>query len=130
MPHSGPTSARARASPGSPSRPRPSCVARTGCSMRTLSTTVPATPSRSALGNLSRKLSNANLSLNQIAPDVLASLRAQGITTQLQQYRPYPQFTDVLIQFPSNGLSDYYAVLVRADKRFSGGLSFGANYTF
>jgi len=82
------------------------------------------------LGNLSRKLSNANLSLNQIAPDVLSSLQARGVTTQLQQYRPFPQFTDVLIQFPTNGLSDYYALLVRADKRFSHGLSFGANYTW
>ncbi|PYR01585.1 MAG: hypothetical protein DMG00_31045, partial [Acidobacteria bacterium] len=83
-----------------------------------------------ALGNLSRNLSNANLSVNQIAPNVLSSLQAQGITTQLQQYRPFPQFTDVLIQFPTNGLSDYYALLVRADKRFSHGLSFGANYTW
>src|SRR5437867_2659015 len=82
------------------------------------------------LGNLSRNLSNANLSVNQITPQVLSSLQAQGITTQLQQYRPFPQFTDVQIQFPSNGLSDYYALLVRADKRFSHGLSFGANYTW
>src|SRR5207247_2557273 len=83
-----------------------------------------------ALGNRSRKLSNANLSLNQIAPDVLSSLQAQGITTQLQRYRPFPQFTDVLIQFPTNGESNYYAGLARVDKRFSHGLSFGANYTW
>jgi hypothetical protein len=82
------------------------------------------------LGNLSRRLANANLSVNQIAPQVLSSLQAQGIATQLQQYRPFPQFTDVLIQFPTNGVSDYYAALVRADKRFSHGLSFGANYTW
>src|SRR5205807_3869578 len=56
--------------------------------------------------------------------------QAQGITTQLQQYRPYPQFTDVQIQFPSNGRSNYYAALVRAEKRFSHGLSFGGNYTY
>src|SRR5207253_3195134 len=30
----------------------------------------------------------------------------------------------------TNALSDYYALLVRADKRFSHGLSFGANYTW
>ena len=82
------------------------------------------------LGNLARKLANANLSLNQIAPQVLSSLQAQGITTQLQKYRPFPQFTDVQIQFPTNGVSNYYAALVRADKRFSHGLSFGANYTW
>src|SRR5207245_2603888 len=82
-----------------------------------------------ALGNVSRNLSNANLSLNQISPQVLSSLQAQGITTNLQQYRPFPQFTDVQIQFPTNGLSDYYAGLVRVDKRFSHGLSLGANYT-
>src|SRR5207249_9605284 len=82
------------------------------------------------LGNLSRNLSNANLSLNQIAPQTLTSLQSQGITTQLQQYRPFPQFTDVQIQFPTNGLSDYWALLIRADKRFSRGLSFGANYTW
>ena len=62
--------------------------------------------------NLSRNLSNANLSLNQIRPDVLSSLQAQGITTQLQQYRPFPQFTDVQIQFPSNALPDYCALLL------------------
>jgi hypothetical protein len=84
----------------------------------------------SMLGNLSRKFANANLSLNQITPQVLSSLQAQGITTALQQYRPFPQFTDVQIQFPTNGVSNYYALLLRADKRFSRGLSFGANYTW
>jgi hypothetical protein len=76
------------------------------------------------LGNLSRKLPLSNLSINQIAP--------QSLTTQtaLQAYRPYPQFSNVSIQSPTIGISNYYAGLIRIEKRYSFGLNFGANYTW
>jgi hypothetical protein len=78
----------------------------------------------SALGNLSRKLPNANLPLNQIAPQVLDPAH------QSQSDRPYPQFNQVTMIAPTIGLSNYYAGLVRFQKRYSHGLSIGANYTF
>jgi Carboxypeptidase regulatory-like domain/TonB-dependent Receptor Plug Domain len=77
-----------------------------------------------ALGNLSRKLSNANLSMNQIQPQIL------GPQHSSQKDRPFPQFTDVAIQFPTIGVSNYYAGMVRIQKRYSRGLSFGVNYTW
>ena len=76
------------------------------------------------LGNLSRKLPVSNLSIDQIAPNVLT---AQHDT---QAYRPYPQFSNVSIQSPTIGISNYYAGLVRIEKRYSFGLNFGANYTW
>jgi hypothetical protein len=76
------------------------------------------------LGNLSRKLANANLSLNQIAPQLL------GPQHSAQKDRPFPQFTDVAIQNPTLGVSNYYAGVLRIEKRYSRGLSFGANYTW
>ncbi|HWD97431.1 MAG TPA: carboxypeptidase regulatory-like domain-containing protein [Bryobacteraceae bacterium] len=77
-----------------------------------------------ALGNLSRKLAVSNLSIDQIAPNVLT---AQHDT---QAYRPYPQFSNVSIQSPTLGVSNYYAGMIRIEKRYSYGLNFGANYTW
>jgi hypothetical protein len=76
------------------------------------------------LGNLSRKLPVSNLSLDQIAPGVLT---AQHDT---QAYRPFPQFSNVSIQSPTMGTSNYYAGLLKIQKRYSFGLNFGANYTW
>jgi hypothetical protein len=76
------------------------------------------------LGNLSRKLPVSNLSIDQIAPQVLSAQRST------QAYRPYPQFSNVSIQSPTIGYSNYYAGLVRIEKRYSYGLNFGANYTW
>jgi hypothetical protein len=78
----------------------------------------------SALGNLSRKLANANLSLNQIAPQILSPQHSS------QRDRPFPQFTGVAIQNPTLGISNYYAGMLRVEKRYSLGVSFGANYTW
>ena len=77
-----------------------------------------------ALGNLSRKLAVSSLSIDQIAPNVLT---AQHDT---QAYRPFPQFSNVSIQSPTLGISNYYAGMVRIEKRYSYGLNFGANYTW
>jgi hypothetical protein len=78
----------------------------------------------SALGNLSRKLPNANLSLDQIFPQILSPQHSS------QKDRPFPQFTDVSIQNPTLGVSNYYSGMVRIEKRYSRGLSLGANYTW
>jgi hypothetical protein len=76
------------------------------------------------LGNLSRKLPNAVLPINQIPWSIL------GPTHSSQKDRPFPQFTNVSIQNPTLGVSNYYAGMVRVEKRFSHGLNFGANYTW
>jgi len=76
------------------------------------------------LGNLARKLPNSNLSLNQIPTSIL------GPAHSTQKDRPYPQFSDVQIIAPTLGVSNYYAGLVRLQKRYSRGLSLGATYTY
>ncbi len=78
----------------------------------------------SVLGNLSRSLANANLSLDQILPQVL------GPGHSSQKDRPFPQFTNVSITRPTLGDSNYYAGVLTIEKRYSAGLSFGANYTW
>jgi len=76
------------------------------------------------LGNLSRKMPASNLALNQILPSLL------GPNCDTQTCRPYPQFTNVSIEIPTIGVSNYYAGMVRIEKRYSYGLNFGATYTF
>ncbi len=78
----------------------------------------------SAIGNLARKLPGAGLSINQIRPEVLNAAH------QSQRDRPFPQFSGVTIQGPTMGLSNYYAGLLKAEKRFSRGFNVTANYTF
>lgn len=80
------------------------------------------------LGNLSRKLSCANISINQIPPDRLDAIRPAGVFRQA--WRPFPQFNDVQLLQPSFGVTNYHAGILRAEKRFSGGLSFLATYTW
>jgi hypothetical protein len=76
------------------------------------------------LGNVSHKLSEAAMPIDQILPSRL------GPNCDTQACRPYPQFTNVSIQNPTLGDSRYVAGLVRIEKRFSHGLNFGANYTY
>ncbi|MBV9085096.1 MAG: TonB-dependent receptor [Acidobacteriaceae bacterium] len=76
------------------------------------------------LGNLSRKLPSTALSIDQIPPWIL------GPRSDTQQYRPYPQFSNVSIQSPTLGVANYYAAVARIEKRYSHGLNFGASYTF
>jgi hypothetical protein len=78
----------------------------------------------SALGNLGHKLPNANLSIDQIAPNVL------GPGSSSQANRPFPQFSNVTILSPTLGDSAYYASFVRVQKRFSRGFNLVASYTF
>jgi hypothetical protein len=77
----------------------------------------------SYLGNLSRKLSSSNLSLNQVPPSLLTA-------TSSQINRPFPQFTDVILQSPTLGVTNYHAFVVRGEKRFSHGFNILTTYTF
>jgi len=78
----------------------------------------------SVLGNLGRKLPSANLSINQIAPQIL------GLNHRSQADRPFPQFGDVILLAPSIGISNYYAGLLKVERRFSGGLNLTISYTW
>ena len=77
----------------------------------------------SYIGNLSRKLASANLSLNQVRPELLSP-------ASTQRDRPFPQFTNVSVILPSLGVSSYHALLVRAEKRFESGWNFLGTYTY
>ncbi len=76
------------------------------------------------LGNLSRKLASTGLAINQIQPSIL------GPAHQSQRDRPFPQFSNVTVQSPTLGLANYYAAMIRFQKRYSKGLSLGGNYTW
>jgi len=76
------------------------------------------------LGNLSRKLPSQNLSINQIAPEKMAA----GLTQQRE--RPFPQFSNVTVLFPTLGVSNYHAGVLRVEKRFSHGFNVMSTYTW
>ncbi|MDQ6701182.1 MAG: hypothetical protein M3Z36_13460, partial [Acidobacteriota bacterium] len=78
----------------------------------------------SYLANLSRKLPNANITLNQIPPSIL------GPNHQSQADRPFPQFSNVTIVSPTFGVSSYHAGLVKFEKRFSRGFNVVSTYTY
>lgn len=75
------------------------------------------------IANVSHHLTANDLSLNQVAPDRMTTGNAQLV-------RPFPQFNNVTWINPSIGNSTYHAGFVRAEKRFSSGLSFLTHYTF
>ncbi|HTM51196.1 MAG TPA: carboxypeptidase regulatory-like domain-containing protein [Bryobacteraceae bacterium] len=77
----------------------------------------------SYLGSLARKLSSANIPMNQIRPERLGP-------SATQRDRPYPQFSNLSIVFPAFGVSSYHAGLVRLEKRFSRGFNILSTYTF
>jgi hypothetical protein len=78
----------------------------------------------SLLGNISHKLANANLPINQILPGVL------GPGQSSQAYRPFPQFSNVTLLSPSTGDSTYYGGFIRAQKRFSNGVNVVTSYSW
>jgi hypothetical protein len=78
----------------------------------------------SLIANLSHKLANSNLSVDQIAPGVL------GAGHSSQADRPYPQFSNVTILSPSIGDATYYGGFVRAQKRFSNGFNLVSSYSW
>ncbi len=75
------------------------------------------------LGNVSHNLTANDFSLDQVAPSLMGPGNAQAL-------RPFPQFSNVTWINPSIGNSTYHAGFVRAEKRFSGGFSLLAHYTF
>jgi hypothetical protein len=75
------------------------------------------------VGNLSRKLSNANITLNQIRPELMGPGTGQ-------KDRPYPQFSNVQILAPSFGISSYHAGVAKVEKRFSRGFNILSTYTW
>jgi hypothetical protein len=88
--------------------------------------------------------------LNQVHPRYLelGSLLTRNITTPearaanipipypgftgtvAQALRPYPQYLDVSATQPKAGSSKYHAMMLRVQKRFSGGLILDGHYTF
>ncbi len=85
------------------------------------------------LGNLSRKLASANITINQITPERLAEIAARPDAAQRvgrQIDRPYPQFSGVSLVAPAFGISNYHALVLRAEKRFAAGFNFLTTYTW
>jgi hypothetical protein len=83
----------------------------------------------SFLSNLSHKLPSGNISLNQVTPERLAQVIPLG-RNPVQADRPFPQFTNVLIQNPSFGDTRYYAGVLRVERRFQQGYSLLGTYTW
>src|SRR5207247_49914 len=77
----------------------------------------------SYLGNEGHRLLGPDTSVNQVP----VARMGPGNT---QVLRPYPQFGNVTLAAPMWGNSNYQAVNIKAEKRFSHGLNFLANYTF
>jgi hypothetical protein len=75
------------------------------------------------IGNVSHHLTANDLSLNQVAPQLMTSANAQLV-------RPFPQFNNVLWINPSIGNSTYHGVFIRTEKRMARSLAFLAHYTF
>ncbi len=77
----------------------------------------------SYLGNVGHKLPGQNTNINQIRPELL-------VAGASQKSRPFPQFGNVTLLTPLWGNSNYHGLNVKAEKRFSHGLNFLANYTW
>ena len=75
------------------------------------------------IGNISHHLTANDLSLDQVAPQLMGPGDAQS-------RRPFPQFSNVIWINPSIGNSTYHGGFVRTEKRFSNRFSFLAHYTF
>jgi outer membrane receptor protein involved in Fe transport len=76
------------------------------------------------LSTLGRKLAaTTSITLDQVRPELMGPGNAQ-------LRRPYPQFTDVTLIAQPFGNSNYHALNVRVEKRYSSGLHFSTNYTF
>jgi hypothetical protein len=76
------------------------------------------------LSTVGHKLASpASLTLNQVRPELMGPGNAQ-------LRRPYPQFTDVVLIAQPLGNSNYHAMNIKVDKRYSRGLHFQTNYTW
>jgi hypothetical protein len=59
---------------------------------------------------------------------LIDAIRPAGVFRQA--YRPFPQFSNVSIQNPTFGVTDYHAGALKIEKRFSAGLSLLTTYTW
>lgn len=75
------------------------------------------------LANVSHHLTANDLSINQVAPQLMGAGDAQS-------RRPFPQFSNVSLLNPSIGNSTYHGGYVKAERRFTKGFSFLAHYTY
>jgi hypothetical protein len=75
------------------------------------------------MGNVGHHLTANDLSLNQVPPQLMGA-------GNVQDRRPFPQFSNVTWINPSIGNSSYHGGFIRAEKRFGGSFSFLAHYTF
>ncbi len=82
------------------------------------------------IGNLSRKLASNNVSINQITPQKLAEIAVRADRVGRQADRPFPQFSGVTLVAPAFGVSNYHALVLRGEKRFSAGFNFLTTYTW
>lgn len=76
------------------------------------------------LGTLGHKLAAPDFrGINQVPPNLMGAGNAQS-------RRPFPQFSNVRVISSAIGNSNYHAMNLRIEKRMSGGIQFGANYTW
>ncbi|MGH9628575.1 MAG: TonB-dependent receptor domain-containing protein [Bryobacteraceae bacterium] len=75
------------------------------------------------IGNLSHHLPSPAMSINQVPPSQLGPGNAQV-------RRPFPQFSNVNVLNPPLGNSSYHAGIIKIERRFTGGFSLLAHYTF
>lgn len=75
------------------------------------------------MANVSHHLTANDLTLNQVAPQLMGAGNAQV-------RRPFPQFSNVYWINPSIGDSSYHSGYVRLERRFQHGFSVLAHYTF
>jgi hypothetical protein len=74
------------------------------------------------VANLGRKLTALDLPMNQVRPELV------GKPGTIQSRRPFPHFTDVILDSPNLGHSSYHAFLLRVEKHYRDGLQFLFNY--
>jgi hypothetical protein len=77
------------------------------------------------IGNLGHKLAGSSVSINMIP-----LVNGRGPATQDQRLRPFPQYNNVTQVGLPWGNSTYHSLNLRAEKRFSAGLSFLSNFTW
>jgi Carboxypeptidase regulatory-like domain len=77
----------------------------------------------SYLANLSHHLTGPDRPINQVPPQLMGPGNAQV-------RRPYPQFSNVSVLNPPLGNSAYHAGILKVERRFHGGMSLLAHYTF
>ncbi len=75
--------------------------------------------------NVGHSLGGPNYNYNMIP-----LVAGQGPAQQSQAMRPFPHYNSVFVESPDWGNSTYHSLNVKAEKRFSSGLSYLFNYTW